>query len=178
MRLCRRLLFLAVFQLLGLKAAYARAVPLITLAELEARSDLVLVIEAERKEDNRQTLEVAGFAPTLFQGMTYFCTVHAVLKGEHPLNEAAAINLFRYRDGIRPPNGAGFVALPISEIDLKLVRAIGSQGTATSSGRARPRFLAFLKRDRDGLAPTTGHYDADGSFFLLSAPGVATGEFE
>lgn len=178
MHLRRRLLLLVVFQLLGLKAADARAVPLITLAELEARSDLVLVIEAERKEENRQTMEVAGFAPALFQGMTYFCTVHAVLKGEHPLNEPAAIHLFRYRNGIRPPNGAGFVALPISEIDLKLVRSIGPQGTASSSGRARPRFLAFLKRDRDGLSPATGHYDADDSFLLLSAPGVASGEFE
>lgn len=161
-------IFLSLYQL-----AHARAVRSWSYEELYEASDVVAIIEPQKISTNDAILVFEPFDSAIFQGLTTTCSILTYLKAEKKHSGNIEIYHFRYKNRLSPPNGASFVTFPISEVDFIFKRLLDSQGgTASSSGKMKTQFIAFLKFDKDGrLVPTTGQYDAEDSFKLLLHPG-------
>jgi hypothetical protein len=160
----------ALFLVVALHApCQARLIPFISFEELLASSDVVAIVSPVQTQKNDEKLKIQGRDPNIFQGLTTECRVLGVLKGDIKAEESLSIVHFEYTNmSLTEPNGAGFISFPTDKMEYGLQIKDGEKVIRNTEGGMHPRFLVFLKKADDGsFIPTTGHYDANRSVFLL-----------
>jgi hypothetical protein len=165
-----KLFLLTLFLIVALhEPCQARRIPFISFEELLENSDVVAIVSPVQTQKNDEKLKIQGRDSNLFQGLTTECRVLGTLKGEVKADESLNIVHFEYKNlTLSELNGAGFISFPTKEIEYGFQIKDGEKVIRNTEGGIHPRFLVFLKKADDGsFIPTTGHYDANRSVFLL-----------
>jgi len=164
-----------------MECLFARPIAIPPVSELTEKADLVIVIRPSESRPIVHKPDDTSFGDrdmTLYQALETRCEVIANLKGAVPTKDIRLVH-FAFKSVKAEFNGSLFMCFlentprlltyPTDEthkLDTSLFTAYADSGT--------PEYLAFLRKMPDGrFAPVAGHYDAAGSFRLLSVPSGA-----
>jgi hypothetical protein len=138
--------------------AHARFAPSYTFEEHMQRSDLVVIMEHESTRETEERDEAGGGS-----GRMTTAKVLTVLKGECK-DSRISIRHIHYRPTPAAPNAVVFPAS--ASITVK-------KGSMTLFVHSPWRYIAFLKRDRDGTyVPSVDAFDSALCFLNLMEPHV------
>jgi hypothetical protein len=139
--------------------AHARFAPSYTFEELMQRSDLVVIIEHENTRETEERDETSGGT-----GRLTVAKVLTTLKGKCK-DSRISIRHLHYEPS---PNCPKAVEFPSSTGSVTL-----KKGTMTLFVHPPWRYIAFLKRDRDGTyVPSVDAFDSALCFLSLVEPGA------
>lgn len=141
--------------------AHARFAPSYTFEELMQRSDLVVIVEHESTRQTEERDEARGGT-----GQLTTAKVLTTLKGEcKDKDSRISIRHLHYEPSPNVPNAVEFPG-STGSITLK-------KGTMTFFVHPPWRYMAFLKRDRDGTyVPSVDAFDSALCFLSLVEPGI------
>ena len=139
--------------------AYSRFAPGYSFEDLMQRSDLVVIIEHESTRETEERDEARGGT-----GRLTTAKVLTTLKGECKDSRIS----IRHLHYAKSPSSANAVEFPGSAGPIMV-----KKGTMTYFVHPPWRYIAFLKRDRDGTyVPSVEAFDSALCFLSLVEPGV------
>lgn len=156
----------------------ARSVKQWTDAELLRTADVVAIIRPLESKKNADALQVEGFKPEDFIGISTKCSILAVFKGNIEEKDLVIHHFCYSPQKTSIADGALFILFPMIPHDYKIIVSENGKdlGNATRYQYV-PAWLAYLKKQADGsYIPVTPQFDAALSFKPLlgvdELPGV------
>jgi hypothetical protein len=147
----------------------ARAVQLWNYSDLMLESDLVVVVEPLKNENNPDQWE---WIPKMARGVTTTFKVLCVLHGNGIGGPIITMKHFVYKGG-EPPNGGLMVNFVTGPLKASGTYTVNGKTVSWVSDHLSPTWLVFLRKGPDGVyVPTSGQIDPSFSFRELHHPSM------